>query len=103
VAEKKNLRGWYLGKWKPNQWRNWVVHFKLSTNNDGFFEVILDGKRVVSQRGKNVDTINMCHIPYEARHYAKMGIYSSGRKQMPRQTLGPVVIDYDDVERLVGR
>ncbi len=86
---------WNFGQFTLGKWNDWVVHFRLSLNSDGFFKVYLDGKLVAEQNGKNVDAANICGYPHLPEHYFKIGIYNVARKGHTAP-LPPQVIDYDE-------
>lgn len=42
-----------IGKYKVNEWTDWVFHVKRSYKQDGFFEVWQNGKKVLENHGPN--------------------------------------------------
>jgi hypothetical protein len=56
------------------RWYDWVARLKPSLT-DGVFEVWLDGVKLFSQMGGNVDAIDDCGVAAEPWVYLKIGIY----------------------------
>ena len=64
---------------KPYQlkkWHDFVLHFKYATDNTGFMEVWLDGKKVVNKHNTpSVYLYDNCDKPKAPHQYQKIGSY----------------------------
>ncbi len=61
-----------LGAYKVGEWTDFVVHFKASHGTDGFFELWINGAKVLEIKGPRV------YYNDESGPYFKMGIYKWG-------------------------
>ena len=64
----------WSGPVEPKKWLNLVVHFKMSTNNDGFIEVWKDGKKLFRNIGPNTPKHDTCGLALRAPVF-KVGVY----------------------------
>jgi hypothetical protein len=80
-----------IGKWvnDKGKWTDWVYHFKLSSEDDGWTEIYKNGELVVKNLGANA--FNDCYWPG-----VQLGIYKYSWSQNPTNTDTRTVY-FDDI------
>ncbi len=61
-------------------WHDVVLHFRYAPNSTGFFEIWLDGKKVLNHRGSTVYKKDTCGRDKTPRQDQKIGIYYGNRE-----------------------
>jgi len=65
----------WSGQIQLNTWRSVVIHYIPSRTASGLIEAWIDGNKIATVSGQNVDSADKCGEPYADRTYLKLGIY----------------------------
>ncbi|WP_235879926.1 heparin lyase I family protein [Polyangium aurulentum] len=74
-----------------NAWKRWVFRFKPSAGSGGVIEAWLNGAKVYTQNGPNVDALDTCGKAQQKWVSPKLGLYKSYSNTSTQ------VVVYDDI------
>jgi hypothetical protein len=79
-----------LGPYETEVWTDWVVHFKLSYQKGGLFEIWKNGQKVLTINGPN-------YYNDESGPYFKIGIYKWGWSGKNSSTTNHRIVYFDEI------
>jgi len=88
---------------KHQVWQQAVFRFipARTSNGGGLVEAWVDGNKVASVPGINIDPLDGCGQPYPEPHYLKIGVYKWNWKRGPTQSSRRLIL-MDDVKIAAG-